>query len=738
MQVTVLQVVAQREITVTGLVIDSLTRRPLPGVHVMIEQTNLLTTTDTAGNFQLTLTTHEKQIVHLKYVGYTDKYIQIDPTANNCCKLKVVMEEDDVLLGRVVVTASRSEQRLSEVSVSMSVIGSKEIQSLNTNDLKEVFDQIPGLIINRHQVNIRGGSGWSFGAGSRVLVLVDDLPMLSADANDIKWSALPLENASRIEVLKGAASGLYGGSALNGVINIYTADPGDEPSTTISMTGGMYDDPRNESYYISENPLKFGKFQFLHARKIKNADLVVSGLKVYDQGFRVGENNDFSKIFVKLKRRALPNKKWTYGVNFMAFSDTGSNFMYWKSSEEPYLPSPSTASRYNNKRVAVDPHLSYRGNNNGLHTVVGRYYGTDNANLTSQSSKGELFYGEYKYRRIHDLGSENSITWNHGLVVKESRVTSPELYGNHRQKEIAGYLQLNQRIKRFRFSFGSRLERYSIDSIRGKVQPIFRSGVTYQYRTHTWFRGSIGQGIRFPSIAEKFTQTQSGSVRIFPNPSLLPESGWSSELGLKQGYKIGRMKGFVDLAAYWTEYHNMIEFTFGNYEPPAGFGFSAVNVTDARIYGFEFETSGSISNNGNMSTDFRLGYNYNNPLDMNYGTSDADTVVEGKFLKYRSLHNFKLSINQRWKKMTLGFRVRYTSFMVNIDESLNIIVPGVKSVREINKKGNLLLDANIGYQVNSVFQVGIYMRNLTNREYMVLPGNFDAPRSFSLLLKAAF
>ena len=61
------------------------------------------------------------------------------------------------------------------------------------------MEQVPGVTIIDGQANIRGGSGFSYGAGSRVLLLVDDLPMLAADAGDIKWSFLPVENLEQVE-----------------------------------------------------------------------------------------------------------------------------------------------------------------------------------------------------------------------------------------------------------------------------------------------------------------------------------------------------------------------------------------------------------------------------------------------------------------------------------------------------------------------------------------------------------
>ena len=72
---------------------------------------------------------------------------------------------------------------------------------------------------------ILGVEGWSFGAGTRVLVLVDDMPLISGDAGQVQWKLIATENINQVEVIKGASSALYGSSALNGVINIRTAFP---------------------------------------------------------------------------------------------------------------------------------------------------------------------------------------------------------------------------------------------------------------------------------------------------------------------------------------------------------------------------------------------------------------------------------------------------------------------------------------------------------------------------------
>ena len=157
----------------------------------------------------------------MKYIGYQTQTKNIQLTDGETKEFSLTLMPESNQLDDVVISASKYEQKLGDVPVSMAVIKPALIENKATRDAQAIVEQVPGVQINENQVSIRG-SGWSYGAGSRVLVMVDGMPMLAGDANDIKWSAIPLENISQIEILKGASSVLYGSSALNGVINIRT------------------------------------------------------------------------------------------------------------------------------------------------------------------------------------------------------------------------------------------------------------------------------------------------------------------------------------------------------------------------------------------------------------------------------------------------------------------------------------------------------------------------------------
>lgn len=66
----------------------------------------------------------------------------------------------------------------------------------------------------------------------------------------------------------------------------------------------------------------------------------------------------------------------------------------------------------------------------------------------------------------------------------------------------------------------------------------------------TFLRYSYGQGYRYPTIAEKYIFTNAGGITIYPNPEVKPETSWNTEVGLKQGFKIGMFQGFADIAVF--------------------------------------------------------------------------------------------------------------------------------------------------------------------------------------------
>jgi iron complex outermembrane receptor protein len=164
-------------------------------------------------------------------VGYTAQEIPIELLPNEKKTINIDLNQEMRELKTFVTTAGKYEQNIEELTVSMEVLRPNIIENKNTTSIDDALQQVPGVTIVDGEPQIRSGSGYSFGAGSRVMILMDDLPILSGDAGRPSWGFLPVENIEQVEVIKGASSVMYGSAALSGVINLRTAYPRDTPQT---------------------------------------------------------------------------------------------------------------------------------------------------------------------------------------------------------------------------------------------------------------------------------------------------------------------------------------------------------------------------------------------------------------------------------------------------------------------------------------------------------------------------
>ena len=162
-----------------GKVTDISTGEALIGVNII--SNNVGTSTDIDGNYTLNLPQGQHEITY-KYIGYQEIKKQFFITSDTLITLNIKLDQSSKQLSTVVVSAGKFNQRLEETTVSMEVIKPSLIENKNSSNIETAMEQIPGLNITDGQANIRGGSGWSYGAGTRVLVMVDDMPLISGDA----------------------------------------------------------------------------------------------------------------------------------------------------------------------------------------------------------------------------------------------------------------------------------------------------------------------------------------------------------------------------------------------------------------------------------------------------------------------------------------------------------------------------------------------------------------------------
>ena len=180
------------------------------------------------------------------FVGYGAETETVSLNAGENLVLDMQMEERQMQLDQVVISGSQYEKRLAEETVSVDVIQPYMIKNTNTPKMSEAIEKVSGVSIVDGQVSVRGGSGYSYGAGSRVQVLVDEMPMLTGDFGEMRWEFVPMEIAENVEIIKGASSVLYGSGAMNGVINIRTGYAKSKPESEVIVYNGFYFSPKRK------------------------------------------------------------------------------------------------------------------------------------------------------------------------------------------------------------------------------------------------------------------------------------------------------------------------------------------------------------------------------------------------------------------------------------------------------------------------------------------------------------
>ena len=751
-----------------GKVTDSSTREPLAGVSIYIDKMGAATS-NAEGIYEVK-TLVGTHTVEFKFIGYAAASRTILIKEGETVVLDVPLVVSATELGVMVVSAGKFEQKLDEITVSMDVLKPALIENKNTTSVDDIMQQIPGVNILDGQANIRGGSGFSYGAGSRVMVLVDDLPLLTADAGDVKWNFIPIENLEQVEIIKGASSVLFGSSALNGVINFRTSYPKDTAHTSVSISSGFYDRPkRSELVWWGNKAPVYSNASFFHSRQIKNFDLVIGGNGFFDDGYRLLEKEQRGRFNFGTRYRFQKIKGLSAGINGNYMDARGGNFILWKSADSAFYPQGDSIQEYHNTRATLDPFITYFTQGGNRHSLRTRFYESNNKNSTNQGAVADTWYGEYQFQ----LHLKNDLTITNGIVGTRSTVVSDSVYGHHLSKNFAFFSQWDKKFKRLIISAGVRTEYFKVDSAETKtkinlgkdtlnipVHPVFRAGLNYQLFSHTHLRTSYGQGYRFPTVAEKFISTNVNGLPVLPNPDLKPETGWSAEIGARQEFKIAGLHGFLDLAGFRQEYKNMMEFTFGYWVPPGTanpndpitmlthFGAKSINVGRARITGAEISAAvdGTI---GKTRITVFGGYTYILPIELDYDSATSGGTYNGNILKYRYEHTAKIDVQADYKKWSTGLSIRYNSFMKNIDRSFQselfndifptshtnlYILPGLKEYREQHNKGDWVFDYRISYELAKGMRIAVVINNIFNREYMGRPGDIQPPRTFALMV----
>ena len=237
----------QRYAEVNGLITDALNGQPLQGATVILKQPGFVgiidgTTTNRNGQYRLSQILPGQYEVVIRYVGYDEERMSITINAGLLRNLDASLEQNRIHLNTVVVSASRQEEKILDAISSVSVLSDHDIQSETSLSPASSLRHISGVDhaqtgIDRREISLRGFNNSVTG---ETYVLSDHrlsaIPGLAVNAYGLM--PIPTLDVSRIEVVRGPGSALYGSGVDQGLIHFITKDPFSYPGTSISTGGG--------------------------------------------------------------------------------------------------------------------------------------------------------------------------------------------------------------------------------------------------------------------------------------------------------------------------------------------------------------------------------------------------------------------------------------------------------------------------------------------------------------------
>ena len=204
----------------------------LPVERAAVRAGRLARLTDPQGLTELRLAAGG-HLITVGHIGFVPETLTVKLAAGVDTTLRVWLEERSTELEAVIVTATRSERRIEDEPVRVEVLGEDEVNEkldMTPGDITMMLNETPGLRVQTTSPSLGGANVRVQGLRGRYTqILSDGLPLYGGQTGGLGLLQIPPMDLGGVEIVKGVASALYGGSALGGVINLLSRRPGLRP-----------------------------------------------------------------------------------------------------------------------------------------------------------------------------------------------------------------------------------------------------------------------------------------------------------------------------------------------------------------------------------------------------------------------------------------------------------------------------------------------------------------------------
>lgn len=684
-----------------------------------------------------------------------------------------VSAEDVLQTETVHVTASRVEQELMEVPMSVSVITSKDIEKSGAKTVGDLLSDIPGVEIKNDggqgidRVKIRGEDAF------RTLVMIDGQKV--AEHKSMSGAPILIDPSmiERIEVIKGPASVLYGSDAIGGAINIITKKGGtravqgeisagmDTSASGKNVSAGIYGtingweyrlNAATENYDRLETPIGEVPYTEFDSRSASlylayniNENMKVGGtIDYYKLDFMSGtQEGGYDEFFVD-----VPKWDRTKGALFFEMNNVNNylarlrlDVFHQQSNKDMHNHVAQTAMRMDS---FADNKLDQTGFSVQSDWMLGDHY---------------LIAGyEFSY---DDLDANTDASTNVEMTMGPMTVRGAKIYSSNwdaNQQQHSVYASMESPVTdSFKINYGARYTWVSSEAthnengtrsgmmagdMSGTKPPVpyvehekndssdghavFNLGAVWSPTTNMSLRASWAQGYRFPIIQEMYVDSNMGGETTYANPDLKPETSDNFEVGIRWNHKVFTLDSalFYSKADDYIDTLKMTDSTGAEYNQYS-------NVSEATTYGLETSFSLNVFENFEPYTTFTL---MRRKFEQN-GISTYDSGTPEMTARY----------GVRWNGVVEGLNLRADAFAISrsdsVQKNFNYDPTDADSKKDSFHLGGATtfnLTAGVSFGKDSAHSIDVGLYNITDKLYQTSDAIYEAGRYFTVKWNSKF
>lgn len=566
----------QAQIRISGSVLDE-SGAAVPGAGVTVEgmkNAGAVTALDGSYSFELPQTGQKQLTLLATAIGYETQRRRIKEPEGSYVE-NFTLAESQELLETVVVTATRTPKLLKDVPIITRVISAEEIERADVVHIGELLEtELPGLEFS-YSMNQQVSLNMQGFGGNSVLFLVDGERLAGETLDNIDYNRLNLDNVARVEIVKGAASSLYGSNAVGGVVNIITKEPSEPWSVNVNTRYSTL----GEKVGSLSAGFKAGKLSGL-----TNAQYVQS------DSIPLKNDGDYSKIYgswnYNIKQQLI--YKPTDNLKF-----TGKAGYYFRQRDA----SEDVKDNYRDFSGSLKAEYDFGESDNLTLSYTFDQYDKSDFLVANRRDVREYSNVQHNVRALwsHSFGENDNIVFG-GDFMRDYLLSYQFEDGDKMQYtgDLFGQLDWNP-TERLNFVSGLRFDYFSD---RGLFHASPKLGAMYKIGNCS-VRASYAGGFRAPTLKEMYMSFNMANIfMIYGNPDLEPEE--SHNFSLSAEYMTRRYNLTV------TGYYNLVDNRITTAWSEALKGQLYTNMAPLQVAGVDLNFSAAYD----FGLKYRISYTY--------------------------------------------------------------------------------------------------------------------------------